>query len=74
MLKIVRHLSFAGRLERMWYEAKGSWQKAEKVYFNLLTENFFRHCQFASIVLHISFNFFWKSKEVLKLLVDLVLP
>lgn len=28
-----------GRLEGMWYEAKGSWQKAEKVYSNLLTEN-----------------------------------
>lgn len=28
-----------GRLEGMWYEAKGSWQKAEKVYSNLLSEN-----------------------------------
>jgi predicted Zn-dependent protease len=28
-----------GRLEGMWYEAKGSWQKAEKVYSNLLTED-----------------------------------
>jgi len=28
-----------GRLEGMWYEAKGSWQKAEKVYSNLVTEN-----------------------------------
>lgn len=30
---------YAGRLEGMWYEAKGSWQKAEKLYSNLLTEN-----------------------------------
>lgn len=32
-------LKFTGRLEGMWYEAKGSWQKAEKLYSDLLTDH-----------------------------------
>lgn len=32
-------LNFTGRLEGMWYEAKGSWQKAEKLYSDLLTDH-----------------------------------